>query len=92
MGNIEHSKQTPPWWESDEIRRLTEVTEAQSRAIEALRQRNIAERDQLRGAVEALQKAYRQLSNVDPGLGDRRWVRDALDTLRTAVRDHPGGQ
>jgi hypothetical protein len=41
---------------------------------------------QLEGAVDALNTAYRQLSNINPGGGQDRWVREALDTLRTAVR------
>lgn len=51
MADIEHGGSGKPWWETAEIRRLTEVTEAQSRAIEALRQRNIELRQQQRGAV-----------------------------------------
>ena len=84
-----HPHKTQPWWESDEIRRLTELTEAQSRAIEALRQRNIALRDQQRGAVEERDRLRAEMTDIEGLITDRD---DELAVLRAENRRLRGGQ
>jgi hypothetical protein len=88
MGNIEHRNRIDQWYRDAE----DVLTGHFGEASDEEEYGNVADAiigdlaDAYQGAVDALNTAYRQLSNINPGGGQDRWVREALDTLRTAVR------